>query len=86
MELQFVIDNRIRRERLPRPVNDMVDEKFNLTVSQENWHIAARLSNLPLCDKRRSVFCRIFNQKRKTCNHLIDEAIIDLINTALIPF
>lgn len=85
MELQFVIENRIRRERLPRPVNEMVDEYFNLIVCQERWNTVVALSNLSFCDERRSVLCRKFNQKSKRSNLLIDEAIIDLINNATVP-
>lgn len=86
MELELVIINKIRRERLPKPVKDMVDEEFNLIMKKENWNIAAILSRLCLWDERRLVIIQKLNRKDIKSTLLIEEAIIDIIDNAFIPF
>jgi hypothetical protein len=86
MELQFVIENRIRRERLPRPVREMVDEDFNHIVKKEKWNIVAALSKLSFWDERRPVLCRKCNPKSSTSKTFIDGEIIDIINKSVIPY
>ncbi len=86
MELQFVIDNRIRRERLSRAVKDMVDEEFNNIIQKENWNTVAILSNLCFWDERRIVITQKRKRKDIKSALLIEEAIIDTIDKAFIPF
>lgn len=86
MELQFVIENKIKWGNLPKPINKMVDEEFNLIISKEKWNIVVILSNLAFWDERRRIFDRKCKQKALPPNTFLDEAIIDLISNTLIPY
>jgi hypothetical protein len=84
MELQLVIENKLRRQRQPKPVKNVADEEFNLFIYKENWTIVSALSRLTLWDSQRTLLCRKSNSKSVTPYPFIDESAIDLISRALI--
>jgi hypothetical protein len=83
MELEFVIQNKIKRERLPKPVYKMADEEINNIIYKENWTTLAALSRLAFWDIQRSLFIKKETRKDATSCHLINGAILDMINNSL---
>ena len=86
MNYQLAIENRIRREKLPKPIKTEADEEFNFFIFKENWTIVSALSRLALWDTRRLLLCRKDTPKDLSPYAFIDGATIDLISKTFRPF
>jgi hypothetical protein len=85
MNYQLAIENRIRREKLPKPIKTEADEEFNFFIFKENWTIVSALSRLALWDTRRLLY-RKDTPKDLPPYAFIDGATIDLISKTFQPF